>query len=311
MYRMNETEKHALRKFYDRLRDNLKIERRKQDLVQDSVLITLLKTQSATRFRLLNKSTLMSIDISAEGLSSLLQNGDVQSAGNFGSYVITAKGVWRFERELGLLNEEKLLSYLTENYFTSKNLLTESKNDLNDKERVILFTMIAARAFSKDSPVALKKGEVARDKWKDILGGSFDVLNRMGLVSNTDKAAFTITRGNEHIAMSVFRHNNHMVQKTQAIYRYTGDYEYYLDLYDNGVFSSDKLSYLFWKIFRGNISQPYVDQIVNYCNEVSSKESIFLFDMNKHKFGMPTYDRTLRDSLLESIRARDKWSKFS
>jgi hypothetical protein len=307
---MNETEKHALRKFYDRLRENLKTEKHKQDLVQDSVLITLLKTQSATRYRLLNKSALMSIDISAEGLSTLLDNGYVQSTGDFGSYVITAKGVWQFEHELGLLNEEKLLSYLTENYFTTKNQLPLSKNDLNDKERVILLAMIAARAFSKDSAADLKKSEVARDKWKDILGGSFDVLNGMGLVSKTEKTAFIHTRGNEHIANSVFRHNTHMLQKTQAIYRYTREYKYYLDLYNNGVFSSDKLSYLFWKIFQGNIAQPYVDQIADFCNEVSSKECIFLFDMSKHKFGMPTYDRILKDSLLESIRARDKWSKI-
>jgi len=311
MYRMNETEKHALRRFYDRLRENLKAERRKQDLVEDSVLITLLKTQSATRYRLLSKSTLKSIDVSAEGLSTLLENGDVQSTGDFDSYVVTAKGVWRFERELGLLNEEKLLSYLTDNYFTTKNLLPKSKNDLNDRERVILLTMIAARAFSKDSAVDLKKGDVARDKWKDIFGGSFDILNGMGLVTNIQKSALIDNRGNEHIVVGVFRHNNQMVQKTQAIYRYTGEYEYYLDLCKDGAFSCDKLSYLFWKIFQGNIAQPYVDQIVDYCNEVSSKESIFLFDMSKHVFGMPAYDRILKDSLLDSIRAKDRWSKIS
>ena len=311
MCRMSEAERHSLKRFYDRLRENLKAERRQHELAGDSVLITLLKTQSATRYRLLRKSTLKSIDVSAGGLSTLLQNGDVQSTGDFDSYVITARGVWRFEQELGLLNEEKLLSYLTDNYFATKNLLPKSKTDLNDKERVILLAMIAARAFSQDSTVDLKRGDMSRDKWKEIFGSSFDLLNGMGLVRNARRQAFTDDRGNEHIVVSVFRHNNQMVQKTQAIYRYTGDYEYYLDLYKDGMFSCDKLSYLFWKIFQGNIEHRQVDQIADYCTKVSSKESIFLFDMGKHVFGMPTYDRILKDSLLDSIRSREKWSRVS
>lgn len=213
MIGINEAEKHALRRFYDRLRDNIKLERGKSGLIEDSVLITLLKTQSATRYRLISKSKLASIDVSPEGLSALLGKGIVQSTGDFDSYIITAKGVWKFECELGILNEDKMFSYLTDNYFTTGNLLSKNKTDLKDKERVILLAMIAARAFSENSSVNLKMGDVARDKWKDILCSSFDLLKEMGFAPNKKKTSFGDSKGSEHFAVSLFRHNNKMVQK--------------------------------------------------------------------------------------------------
>jgi len=307
----NESEKHALRRFYERLRDNVKLERGKSSLVENSVLITLLKTQSATRYRLISKSKLAAIDVAGDALSSLLGKGFVQSTGDFDSYIMTAKGVWKFECELRILNEDKLFSYLNDNYFTTGNLLTKDKTELNDKERVILLTMIAARAFSEASAVDLKMGDVARDKWKEILCCSFILLKEMGFLQNTKKTSFGDNEGNEHFVISLFRHNTKMLQKTQAIYRYTGEYVYYLDLFRNGALSTEKLSYLFWKIFQGNITQQQIDRITQFCNEVASKEQIFLFDMTKHKFGLPNYDRIIKNCLLDSIMSKEKWSRVT
>jgi hypothetical protein len=96
---MTDNEKHMLRSFYDRLKENFLIERGKNDLVEDSIILTILKTQTNTRERLIRKSKLTTIEIPADGLSSLIAKGAVQSTGSFDSYVITAKGVWLFERK--------------------------------------------------------------------------------------------------------------------------------------------------------------------------------------------------------------------
>lgn len=305
---ITDEERHVLRSFYDRLKENIKLERGKSDLVEDSVILTILRTQGSTRDRLIRKSKLTSIEVSPQGLSSLLDKGAIQGNGNFDSYVITAKGAWIFEQETGILNENKFFDYLNQNYFATEDSLPKAKIDLKDKERVLLLAMVAARAFSKDSAVDLKKGDVTRDKWKEILCSSFDLLREMDLIKKEKRSTFSENTGNEHVVVYLFRHNN-VQQKTQSVYRYTHDWEYYLDLHNNGVFSQDRLSYIFWKIFNGSISNSQMATIQNYCNDVASKETIYLFDVSKHPFAMPSYDRILKDCLIDSIRAKDRWSQ--
>ena len=309
MSTLNDKERHVLRTCYDRLKDNLRLE--KNNLAEDSVILTILKTQSTTRDRLMRKSKINSIEVSSDGLSTLLERGAVQSTGSFDTYIITAKGVWLFEQETGILDDEKFFAFLTDNYFATEGSLPKSKVELDDKERVILLTMVAARSFSIDSAVDLKKGDTARDKWKEILCSSYDLLKEMQFIKKEKRSTFSDNTGNEHVVVYRFRHNNKMPQKTQSVYRYTHDCEYYLDLYSGGTFSQDKLSYIFWKIFGGNLANPWIEKVQSYCNDVASKEKIFLFDVSKHVFGKPSYDRTLKDCLIESIRNKDKWSKMS
>ncbi len=308
----NAEERHVLRSFYERLKENILLERGKSELVEDSVILTILKTQGNTRDKLIRKSRLSSIEVSPDGLGKLLESGAIQSAGNFDSYVITAKGVWLFEQDLGVLNENKLFSYITRNYFATEKSLPKNKIDLDEKERVILLSMIAARAFSKDSAVDLKRGDDTKDKWKDILCRSYDLLKDMQLIQKEKRSNFSDDPGNDPVPVAVyrFRHNNKMPRKTQSIYRPAGDYAYYLDLYNKNSFAQDKLSYLFWKIFNGTISNDRIEKISEYCNDVASKEKIFLFDVSKHIFGKPNYDRILKDCLIDSIRNSDKWSRM-
>src|SRR3989339_91418 len=127
MLSINDKEKHALRSFYNRLKENLLLERGKNDLVENSIILTMLKTQGTTRERLIRKSKLNTIDIPSNGLSTLMDKGAIHSTASFDSYVITATGVWIFEQDKGILNDEKLLAFLTENYFTTENSLPKSK----------------------------------------------------------------------------------------------------------------------------------------------------------------------------------------
>jgi hypothetical protein len=305
---MNENEKDYLKKFYSSLRDNL---RREKSLKGNSVLISFLETRSASRYKLLSNSTISSALVPNEILMSLLSKNYLQVLGDINTYAMTAKGVWHYELEAEIMNEETLLSYINDKFFVDKSPGANVKSDLDDKEKVILFAMISARAFSQKSSADLKRSDLVKDKWQEVLEKSYDALLGLRSIARLKKVDFLGKTGNEHIASSIFRHNNHMVQKTRGIYAYTGKYEYYLDLYENSVFSSDKLSYLFWKIFKGDISSNSVDSITEFCNRVSSRESIYLFNMGEHIFSMPTYDALLKDSLLDSIISKAKWAKIS
>lgn len=305
MTEMNEGED-FLAKFYHLLRDNLI---REKGLTENSVLISFLRTQSASRYKALRKSTINSAFVPNDALVFLLGQGFIQCIGNINDYAITAKGVWHYEKSHDLINEQILLSYLDAKYFSDE--FSVRKNvDLNDKEKVILFAMILARAFSEKSAVDLKKSDTVKDKWQEILETSYDALQNLGFVTKLEKTDFLGTRGNEHIVSSIFRHNNSMVQKTKELYAYNRKQEYYLDLYKDGVLSEEKMSYLFWKIFKGNITPTSVDFIINLCDEVSSNESIYLFDMKEHIFSMPNYNTLLKDGLIGSIMSKDKWAKI-
>jgi len=295
-------EEKYLKKFYILLSDNL---RREKNLKENSVLLSLLKTQSASRYRLLRKSTLSSVLIPTKVLTSLLAKDLIQCIESIDAYAITAKGVWYYEQKIDLINQETLLSYINDKYFVPK-----MKSDLRDKEKIILFMMISTRAFSEKSSVDLKKSDIIKDKWTEMLARSYDLLYDLSLLEKVKKEEFLDKTGNIHIVSSIFRHNNQMVQKTRGIYSYNRKQEYYLDLHKDSNFSQDKLSYLFWKLFKGDISSDSVRRVIEYCNEISRKESIFLFDMPEHKFSMPEYDVVIKDGLMDSILSRDKWARI-
>lgn len=303
---MNPEEKRYLKDFYNTLRDNI---RRERSLKSKSVLVSFLESRSASRFKLLKNSTIHSSLIPNETLMSLLSKGYIQVLSNINTYVVTAKGVWENEQDLDIINEDKLLSYINTRYFTGKPPGSKFKNDLDDKEKIILLAMVSARAFSENSLADLKKSEMVKNKWKEILEKSYDLLYSENQIKKS-KESFLNKKGNEHVASSIFRHNNLMVQKTRGIYEYKGNYQYFLNLYENSEFSTEKLSYLFWEIFKGEIDSNSVDVIVEYCNDISNKESIYLFDMKEHIFSMPIYDSLLKDSLLDSIASKAKWAKI-
>ncbi len=305
---MNEKEKEYLKKFYYLLRDNLL---REKSLKASSVLVSFLETRSASRYKLLSNSTISSGKVPSEILASLLNEKEVQAVGNIGEYAITAKGVWEYEQDLGLMNEKVFLTYLNEKYFSDKYPRQNIRSGLDDREAVILLAMIAARTFSEKSSVDLKKDDVVKGKWQDVLGKSYDLLYNLQTITKLKKEDFLGKTGNINIVSSIFRHNTQMVQKTRGIYSYTGRQEYYLNLYKNETISKDELSYLFWKIFKGEVSLESVDSIIEYCNSVSSKENIYLFNMEEHIFSMPNYDSLLKDSLLDSIKSKTKWAKSS
>lgn len=304
---MSEDERECLKQFYTSLRNNFLREKR---LKENSVLISFLETRSTSRLKLLSESTLTSHVISDNALVSLLSKKYIQMLGEIGKYSITARGVWEYEKALNVIDEEGLLSYINDKFFVESNdNSSHEKLNLNDREKIILLTMISARAFSEKSAVTLNKNSRINDKWLELLGKTYDFLVDLGEIKKLRKEEFLEKKGNEHAASSVFRHNNDMPQKTRMIYKYTGNYAYFLNLDVNSGFSIENLSYLFWKLFRGELSKDTVDKIIEYCNSVSNAESIYLFD-GDHAFSLPTYDSKLRDSLLDSIVSKSKWSKI-
>jgi hypothetical protein len=298
---MEESTKHYLYKFYDALYDNFILFEKK--MKNKSILISFLKINKNSRNKLLNASSLSSSKIPKNILHFLLSEKLVQSNNEINKFIISAKGVWVIEKEKGILNEEFLLSYINEEYFA------ERIKPLTSKEKIILFSMIAARTFSEKSSIDLIKDVSAVDNWKEIIDLSAEKLNSLEVVSRKEVENLYGSLGNENVVSGLFRRNNYLASKIKQLYKSPGDHKYYLDLYDGSQLFQEKLSYLLWEIFDGNLSNQEKDEIINFFNEISSKKSIFVFELNEHIFSMPKYDVLIEDCLMDSIVSKKKWEQ--
>lgn len=299
---MEESVRHYLYKFYDALYDNFIISEKK--IKNKSILISFLSTTKNSRNKLISESSLSSSKIPNNVLNLLLSEKLIQSNNDINKFVISAKGVWVVEKEKRIVNEEIFLNYINGEYFVEK------IKPLNSKEKIILFSMIAARTFSEKSAIDLKKNSSIADSWKDIIDLSAEKLNSIGVVSKKDIEDLYGKQGNEHLVSKLFRHNNYLASKIKQLYESPGEYKYYLNIYENSQLSEDKLSYLLWEVFAGNLSDQEKDEIIHFLNDISSKKSIFVFELSEHIFSMPKYDVIIEDCLMDSIISKRKWEQL-
>ena len=295
---MDTADEIALRKFYQKLYDNLI--RRKKKIVNDSILITFLKLTSNNRFRLLTESTLPAYKLDKTILKELVTKKLIRGTDRLSHFVITAKGIWEVESKNGSINNNKLLEFLDNWLF---NYYHDSEKPLSEKEKVVLFAMIAARAFSKDSAVNLRKSETIKDKWGELLNKSLEKLRALGIISKLEGNELFKKQGNEHPVSGLFRRTNNLTKKIKGIYKSPGGKIlgsiYYLDISIGGDLSKDKLKYLFKRVLGSvDLTPTKMNELDNFCRDTAHKENIYLFDTNTHLFSKPKYDKIIRDILL-------------
>jgi hypothetical protein len=298
---MEKKAKRYLYKFYDALYDNFIMFENK--VKNKSILISFLKIKKNSRNKLISESSLSSSKIPNDILNLLLSEKLVQSNDEINNFFISAKGVWVIEKEKGIIDEEILLDYINEEYFA------ERIKPITSKEKIILFSMIAARTFSEMSAIDLKKDVFIIDSWKEIIDLSAEKLSSLKVILRKEVEDLYGSSGNENVVSRLFRNNSNLASKIKQLYKYPGDQKYYLDIYDGSQFFKEKLSYLLWEIFGGNLSDQEKDEIINFCNEISSKKGIYVFELNEHIFSMPKYDVLIEDCLMDSIISKGKWEQ--
>lgn len=299
---MDKNEKRYLTKFYDALYDNIERDKKLKD---QSILISFLRINKTPRYKLLTNSAINSAKVPTKILNYLLSEQLIASTDEIETYIITAKGVWIVENEKGTLNESSFISYIDKEYFT---IAVQKK--VNDKEKVILFSMLVARTFSADSPLHLETGSSSVDKWKEILDMSCDKLISLKIISKTAKDNLYSKAGNEHVVSNLIRHNINLSPKIKGIYHSLGSQKYYLDIYNDSQISKDKLSYLFWKVFNGKLDSESLGDVAEFCSKMSNDMSIYVFDLDNHIFSTPKYDLLIKDCLKDSVISRTKWENM-
>jgi predicted transcriptional regulator len=298
---MKEESIRYLQKMYDSYRDNFEMKKKMQS---KSVLISSLKVKNNDRFRPLNDSARMAAKMPSDVLFELKENEMIRNTDDVASFTISGKGIWFVEKMNGVIDEKSLIDFIDEKYFN----LSESGKSLTDKEKVVIFGLLATRAFSQNSAADMRKDDYVKDAWKEIMKSSFEKLEEIGVIKNLKPDDLMPEGGIEHPASHLIRHTDSLPRKTRAIFNASGKNRYYLDLYDSDSLSVEKLAYMFWLVFGDSINSDNVENISDYCIDIAYNKSIYVFDLDEHKFSTPEYDELVRSGIMESIILRPQWS---
>ncbi len=287
-------EKVNLEKFYKKLQETLN-QRYKEKI--ESILLRMLEIKSVDRFRLLREASLSKYQFPAEDIRNLLQEGLIRETDEENQYTLTAKGLLDYEKKTGTLVDEKIWEFIDKKYF---DLYTESEKALNEKEKLVVLVMIAARAFSEKSCVDLKRGDVALNHWEEIILSSYNLLKDLKIIIKMNENDVFGKEKNLHKVYTFFKHRENIPKKTKGVYKTTGDQKYYLDVSNNrGKIDIGTLKMLFKKIVgHHRLSNSEIDKLFNYFNEVATTKNIYIFDVKEHIFYNPEYDNIIKDALL-------------
>jgi len=280
----------SLTPLYKKLLNSIMLANKK--IIKKSLLLTFIDIRrSNDRFTLLSESSIPKHQIDRKAFKYLLDYELIrESDDTLGYYVITAKGIWKYELEQEILNENILISFINNKFFTFE------KKSLDDKEKMVILSMIAARIFSKDIPMDLSKDYVL-DIWKDIFLESHDFLKSENLIPlNRDSLLSPEGKGNTHPVFYRMMRVNNLPKSTFKIFKFSNkNRQYYLDIDSESNISIDKLAHLLNLIVGQSPSFDLINSLSEFCKRIAYEYAINVVD--KITYIKPKYDDLVEEAL--------------
>jgi hypothetical protein len=272
--------------------------RQKKKIINGSVFFTLIKPSSNIRYRILNNSSTQATIIPIDILNNFLEKGFVQYTDKGTHITLTGAGFWYVEKTMQNKNPEQLICFLDNELFK---LFSETKS-LDTKEKTILLTLVAARAFSPESAVDMTKSDRINNEWGKIIDSSYAFLESHNSVEKWPREKLYGKAGNEHPVSSCIRHTDSLPKKTRGIFIAPRDRTYFLNIYRDGKTHTLDISFLFEIIFENKLDMAIMDHIYNFCCKISSQKSIYLFEnIEKHIFATHNYDEVIKKALRDAV----------
>jgi hypothetical protein len=291
--------KYYIEQFYASLKGALE----KDKKYRSSVIVSMFDMNSNKRMNILKDSALKAIDIPPDVLNDFLEDGYVRQGAEAESYVLTAKGAWLFERDAKILDEDKLIRSIDKKFFFSEDI----EKKLKDREKMVVLSLIAIRAFSRDSVVDLADS-IRLEHWGNVIKGCCEMLGKLKVV-NTRVDEIMEHKGNEHPVYNLMRHLDAIPRKTRGIYQPLGNQRYFLDVTDGPTLSTERLSYLFWRVLEDKLSFENEKIVLEFCDRIAYDECVYLFDVSRHVFAVPRYDDMLKEAFESGCLNRSVWEK--
>jgi len=287
-----------LKTLYEKLRSNYV--RNSTGRPNKSVFCALLHLSSkAKRMRLLLESAAPATALkSANVLEELLRLKYIEWVDQKGNICITAKGLWLVEKEQRIISEDKLLDFISIKWF---NLFSDTRQPLNDKEKLILFVALTLRTFSKDSAIQTNYNKQINDGWKDVivLCSKFLYENQ---VIHDKQVSEELSRDKKkkstalHPVSHFFRYSEKLPKKTNTIFIAHRN-NYYLNLHNENGVEKQKIIFLFELVLGAMPDYELTQKIVSFCQKTSYDKNIHVFTLGKHIFATPAFDDLMSESL--------------
>ncbi len=298
---MNDQTRDQLNRFYSNLRNQLTLNKRLKD---NSALMSVISVKSNEAYKLLVEAGIKTTTIPMDAFNSLRDGGFIRMAEKPDNYTITVRGVWEIESATGIMTTARLLDRIDRKFFD----LFNQSGQLREKDKVLLLAMIAARSFSAESALDLKKGETLLSHLQSLLESSFQLLVRYRVICKVKLAELFGAPGNEHPVSNMIRHTDQLLKQTKGIYKTLGRQQrYYLDLFNGEAISEDGLVTLFGYIFGASMTPELKAELIAFCSRNAYECSFYLFDLNVHRFANPIYDEQLNEALEQYYAARYRW----
>ena len=264
-----------------------------------SLLFALLDYKSSTRrMRLLIDAAVLTKIEKPEILDQLSRLGLIQFIDVKRSVTFTAKGIWQIEKELKVIDADVLIDFIDKKWF---DCFKKESQALSDKEKVILFTALAARAFSEQSSIDLTKKDKIHDAWKETVEKVVDFLFANKIIADPSlrQSLFVGKKSGKttlHPVVYCFRYSADIPQKVNGLF-VAKNSRYFLNIYRDEKIAIEELSFLFELVLGDNFGSDLLDKVFKFCQEISYEKSIVVFSVDKHNFAQPDYDDLIRASL--------------
>jgi hypothetical protein len=294
---MTETEEETLFHFYDLLFSNIK--KKKIGIKRNSVFITLIEATQSNVLQLISNSSIPGHTLSAESVSHLLEQKLIKKSDEGLQYLITARGIWAVEREKNIINETMLLDYFESKKFS---IPVEKIEEFEYREKVIIFSLIAVRAFSKQSWANVSSQDGLQDYWKVIFDMACQKLVDLDVITEKNKTELYYRSVHDPPAVSLLRRVPGIQPRSKFIYQHDSSLHYWLEMPESADEFISKLAWLLSMIFKDKLTFDNFDTILNFCQEMSHDKSIYVFDLSQHKFSNPKYDELLQQAISKGIK---------
>jgi len=183
-----------------------------------------------------------------------------------GSYILTAKGAWTVETEKLKYTVDDLLSEIDKKF----GQVGEKAFSVTDRNKVVLFSLLVTRAFSKEAAVSYGDPSYYEAFW-NILVKSFNFLEELNIINTPLEKLYSASGQKNKIGSFL---GNIDVLPAQTFGIFVSKNGYFLDVNgDNAEMDESKLCHIIKLIF-GVVQISHVEKISNFCIDVSRSEGI-------------------------------------
>ncbi|WP_321429046.1 hypothetical protein [uncultured Methanolobus sp.] len=289
--------------FYNQLWKNVSNASKMQ---KSSIYLTFLRGNKNNILQYLDDSAVFSENLDPQVAHELVEKGFIRSGNDFSKYVMTAKGVWEIESLLGKISFEILMDDIDEYKYDIK-----WGGDLPNKEKVVILSLVALRAFYEKTPLNRKNGEKSIQNIHQVVLETINFLN-----SSIDDFKYDMPKETrESPVNSIFARLQKLPELTRGIYKFNKESQSWLDIYDEEkeTLSEDKLSYLLWKVFGGNLSFEEQNKINAFCNNVLYNHKNYVYnseELQSFVFADISYQNAISNSLFKIAENSANWEKL-